>query len=96
QHKTKLTVGTKSLNVAKVNIIEPGWPCKGHGDEEVNFGEWLDYELIYLYVMFLPESGALCGLICWCIALEDALSEMLDDKVPAQKFLFSHSQIYPC
>ena len=35
QHKTKLTVGTKSLNVAKVNIIEPGWPCKGHGDEEV-------------------------------------------------------------
>ena len=57
----------------------------------MNFGEWLDYELIYLYVMFLPESGALCGLICWCIALEDALSEMLDDKVPAQKFLFFSS-----
>lgn len=36
----------------------------------------------------LPESRALCRLICSCLALEDAISEMLDDKVHLKVFLF--------
>jgi hypothetical protein len=35
QHKTKLIVGTKKFNaLAKVNITESRWQCKGPGDEE--------------------------------------------------------------
>ncbi|PAN31009.1 hypothetical protein PAHAL_5G388500 [Panicum hallii] len=85
QHKTKLIVGTKKFNaLAKVNITESRWQCKGPGDEEeVYFGVRLDLGLIYLYVKLLPESRALCRLICLCLALEDAISKMLDDKVDA-------------
>ncbi|PUZ56961.1 hypothetical protein GQ55_5G390000 [Panicum hallii var. hallii] len=82
-HKTKLIVGTKKSNaLAKVNITESRWQCKGPGDEEeVYFGVRLDLGLIYLYVKLVPESRALCRLICLFLALEDAISEMLDDKM---------------